>query len=323
MGTAIVNVQGRAAVASFVLGSKKARAQTPARFQPGASTAGRMVGRNSWHASRLHRLRDAAVRLHTADRDLSMGLNMRRTLCALIALPWLLHQPALAQQKCDPNLKVRAGDPLGYRERGDRCEGMFVEEVSGTIRVASFHFPRGDFQPRAGTSVRLGWSLPPVSQVQVQAVSLRPRTYFRMDAVLPGSATSYLWPTDFAETVRLKGADIGLLSWTELPIGGRTRRVYSPVSVKDRSGGTELVVVPEAQLEELYYSLVKIDDQGRAEASVVSNRSLRLGVYPSGQPVTIRLPALEPKRIYRLEIAALLKNGGASTRDVYIVNYQS
>lgn len=250
-------------------------------------------------------------------------LTMRHVFRALLLLTWLLDQPAFGGQKCDPELKIRPDDPLGYRVRGDRCEGLFVEEVSGTIRVASLHFPRGDFQPRVGMSVRLAWSLPPSNQVQVQAVSLRPKVFFRMDAVRPGSQTSYLWPTDFAEAVRLKSADIGLLSWTNLPIGGRTQRVYSPVSVKDRSGESDVVLVPEAQLDELYYSLVKIDGQGGVDTSMISDRPLKLGFYPAGQPVTIRLPALEPKRIYRLEIAARLKSGGAINRDVYVVNYQN
>jgi hypothetical protein len=248
---------------------------------------------------------------------------MRRVFCLVSALLWLSQVPALAQQKCDPNLRVRAGDPLGYRVRGDRCEGVFVEDVSFTLLLGSFHYPRKDFQPRVGTSVRLTWSLPPANQVQVQAVSLRPQLFFRMDTVRPATETTYLWPTDFVERVKLTGAEIGLLSWADLPIGGRTQRVYSPVSIADRVGEPEVLLVPEAQLNEMTFSLVTIDGQGRPDVTVVSDRRLSLGYYPAGQPIAIRLPVLDAKRIYRIEVAASLKNGGSVTRDVYVVNYQN
>ena len=65
---------------------------------------------------------------------------MRRAICVLLVLSWLPREE-LAGQTCDPALKVRPNDPLGYRARGDRCEGMFVEEVSGTISVASVARP--------------------------------------------------------------------------------------------------------------------------------------------------------------------------------------
>lgn len=247
---------------------------------------------------------------------------MLRTLLVLLALAWLSHGNAVARQNCDPNLKVDRNDPLGYGPRGDRCEGVFLDKVSGTIRIASLHFPKGDFEPRVGTTARLEWSLPPASQVQVQAVSLRPRLFYRMDAVRPGIATFYGWPTDFAARVQLKSNEIGFLSWADVKIGSRTEQVFSPISLGGRSGETQIVLVPEAQLAELYYSLIKLDAQGRAEASIVSDQPLKRGTYPAGQPVTIRLPALESQRIYRLEIAAPQKNGGSITRDVYLADYR-
>jgi hypothetical protein len=245
---------------------------------------------------------------------------MRCLCCLVLTMTWLFNQPVVARQKCDPDLKVRVGDPLGYRQRGDRCEGMFLEEVSGTLLVASLHFPRGDFEPKSGTTVRLQWSLPPAPQVQVQAVSMKPKVFFRMDAVRPGDSTSYVWPTDFPETVRLRGADIGLLTWADVPIGGRAQRVYSPVSVRDRSGAAELVLQPQSQLDEVYYSIVALNAQGGVEKSVVAEQKLP-GFHAAGQPIRIGLPALEPKRLYRVEIAARVRNGGPINRDVYLMNY--
>jgi hypothetical protein len=246
--------------------------------------------------------------------------NMRRLCCLVLTMTWLFDQPVVARQKCDPDLKVRAGDPLGYRQRGDRCEGMFLEEVSGSLLVASLHFPRGDFEPRSGTTVRLQWSLPPAAQVQVQAVSMKPKVFFRMDTVRPGDSTSYVWPTDFAETVRLKGPDIGLLSWADLPVGGRAQKVYSPVSVRERSGAAELVLLPQSHLDEVYYSVVALNAQGRVEKPVVVEQKLPES-YSSGRPMRILLPALEPKRLYRVEIAARVRNGGTLNRDIYVMNY--
>ena len=246
---------------------------------------------------------------------------MRFSVFAIAVAAVLLPSPVRAQQPCDPDLQVKAGEQA-YRQRGDRCEGLFAQQVSGTVRIASVQFPRRGFQP-TGSSLRLGWSLPPGSQVYVRAVSLVDKTFFRMDTIRPAGSTSYAWPIDFLETINLKVGDVGLLSWSDLPIGSRTQRIYSPVSVRDsRSGDVEVVLIPEVPLRELSYSLYQLDAQGRVAATVFADREPELTLFSASAPLTITLPALEPKRIYRIEVAGLPRSGGAFTRDIYIVNYQ-
>jgi hypothetical protein len=53
------------------------------------------------------------------------------------------------QSPCDPNLTQLGQNPQGYRLRGDRCEGIYIQPVSGstTLLVASFTEFFEDFDP--------------------------------------------------------------------------------------------------------------------------------------------------------------------------------
>ena len=47
--------------------------------------------------------------------------------------------PANGRVACDSLVKTRASDPLSYRQRGDRCEGVYAQDVAGSssLLVAS------------------------------------------------------------------------------------------------------------------------------------------------------------------------------------------
>ena len=38
---------------------------------------------------------------------------------------------------CDPSLEPLPGE-LGYRERGNRCEGLFKQKIAATIQIVAF-----------------------------------------------------------------------------------------------------------------------------------------------------------------------------------------
>ena len=230
--------------------------------------------------------------------------------------------PSLANPVCDPVLKTDPADPLAYRLREDRCEGLFVQQVSGSIRVASLHFAPRTFSLGVGQSVRLSWSFSLDRPNRLRAVSLKPKVYYRMDTLRPAESTSYGWPTDLLEQLGVSDNEIGLVSWQDTEIAGSETRLYSPVSVEGSSEALEIVLLPDLALEEVYLSLAPIDDNGRAGEYLLSDMPLEYNVYPEGRPVTVQLPSLEKPGVYRLEIGTLFRTGGSSSQDVlFYLNY--
>ena len=93
--------------------------------------------------------------------------------------------PVSPQSSCDPNLRSKVDDPYGYRQRSDRCEGVYVQEVSAALWVASFTREPSQLPPQP-PSLRLNWSARD-AEVHLQANALRPRVHYRMDAARPHS----------------------------------------------------------------------------------------------------------------------------------------
>jgi len=114
--------------------------------------------------------------------------------------------------KCDP-LTALEGSKSGYHKRANRCEGLYVTNVSGRS-LAATSFTLGSLRYEMKASTRLQVSAPGQrSAVNVRAVALPARTYYRMDAVLaPGSAM--LWPVaDVLLPESLSDSRIGVFGW--------------------------------------------------------------------------------------------------------------
>jgi hypothetical protein len=233
-----------------------------------------------------------------------------------LALSTPASQGLAAQNACDPVLKTDMTDPLAYQPRADRCEGLFVQQVRGGIQVASVHFAPRTFAAGAGRTVQLSWRSMLKLPSHLRAVSLKPKVYYRMDALRPPESTSYSWPTDLLERSGLSGNDIGLLSWQTTKIAGRETEVFSPVSVEGGADHIEIVLLPDLPLEEVYLGLAPVDDDGRGGEYLFTDRSLQYGIYPERRPITARLPLLETAGVYQLEVSVLFKSGGSSSQDV-------
>lgn len=233
-----------------------------------------------------------------------------------VAVSTLAPQVLLGQKVCDPVLKTDLTDPLAYQMREDRCEGLFVQQVSGGLQVASLHFTPRAFTAAVGKTVQLSWNSLLERPSRLRAVSLKPKVYYRMDTLRPPASTSYGWPTDLLDRLDLSSGDIGLLSWQNVEIAGRETELLSPVSIGGAAGPIEIVLLPDIALEEVYVSLAPLDDEGRAGDYLFSNKPLEYGIYPARRPVAARLPSLENPGVYRLEIGALFRAGGSSSQDV-------
>lgn len=88
---------------------------------------------------------------------------------------------AIAGSQCKADIKPAAVDELAYKDRGDRCEGLFVQKVSATgLRIAAFHKNAVEFDANAlALNVSTGNHS---GNKEMSVTSLRPNQYYRMDA---------------------------------------------------------------------------------------------------------------------------------------------
>lgn len=227
-----------------------------------------------------------------------------------------------AAEHCDRYLPVSLGNPFGYRMRGDRCEGVYVQQVASTpLIVASFGRLSVPDTLSAGGTLLVEWPAHG-REVRLRAQSLKPKTYYRMDHRQPAGARSYRWPTDVLAALKLTRRDIGIVAVTEEKVGGSTREVYVPVRIgaplPARDANYELVLVPGNELSEVFVALSRVAADGK-RSEVSAAKPLRFGFYPAGRSIRIPVGPIAGPGTYLLEIGATLRDGGAVSREVWFV----
>lgn len=93
--------------------------------------------------------------------------NMLRGEACLFVLLWASQvQPVRAANPCDPGLIQDKSNPYGYRLRGDRCEGIYVQEVScAPLTIASWTESFDDYNLSSGAALMIEWTTPSSSGV--------------------------------------------------------------------------------------------------------------------------------------------------------------
>lgn len=244
-----------------------------------------------------------------------------RVLLAVLCLFSLPIAFAQAAEHCDRYLPVSHRDPFGYRMRGDRCEGVYVQQVASTpLVVASFGRLAVPDVLTANGALLVEWT-PVAGEVRLRAHSLKPRTYYRMDHRQPRGARSYRWPTDVLAALKLTRREIGIVALLEQKVGRSTREVYVPVRINTpaaRGAVHELVLVPGNELSEVFVALSLVAADGK-RSEVSAAKPLRYGFYPAGRSIRIPVGPIARPGTYLLEIGATLRNGGAVSREVWFV----
>jgi len=137
---------------------------------------------------------------------------------------------------CDAHVHPLQGSPVQYKDRGQRCEGMYVAEVgSPTLSMVSFHWGSVSYVLKPGEKVIV--SVPGVRlPLHVRAVAIPSLTYYRMDALLaPGE--SLFWPvTDVLLPEHLNAERMGIFAFS----GSDSQEVFYPV----QTGTTRPAPVP-------------------------------------------------------------------------------
>lgn len=223
---------------------------------------------------------------------------------------------------CERDLLVSPENPFGYRLRGDRCEGVYVQKVKATpLVVASFGQLNMPELLTANGTLIVEWPRQ-TGDVLLLATSLKPRTYYRMDRRQTSDSRLYRWPTDVLAALALKPKDIGIVAWTRQKVGDTLREVYLPIRIGPRPLGREsiyeLVLVPGNELREVFVALSSVRADGRR--TPLSNPTpLKYGFYPAGRSIRIPVgPVLRPGN-YLVEIGATLRGGGAVSHEFWFV----
>ena len=264
-------------------------------------------------------------------------MSQRRVLrvasaCALLealAGAWAPFPHAQQSPACDAHLAAPANDPYGYRLRGDRCEGIFAREVAGDARLQLVSLTRGfqKFDTKSAEPLILHWAPQGHSPVRLRSYSLRRKLYYRMDAFRRAGDTSYAWPTTLLRDLGLSRDDVGAVGWTTLPVAGVARDVYLPLqisqsAVSDPHPPVEAVILPSAELGEMFLSVTQLRADGGAGAQIVKDRPLGQGFYPAERGVRVTLPLTAPG-MYLVEIGATLRSGGSSTTRFWLYDAHS
>lgn len=228
---------------------------------------------------------------------------------------------------CDPELAAPAGNPYGYRLRGERCEGVYIQPVSSSaLVIASFTSAFEDYDTNNGQDLKVQWDSPAPAGVRVRARTLDRRLHYRMDAMRPKTASSILlWPAGLLHSLQIRRSNLGLLAWVPSGASVIGKDLYLPARVlqKQRTpagGSLELALLPGVELSEVYVSLAPVGQDGRTGAMIRDGEALRYGYYPADRSIVFSIPAPASTGIFYLEISASLKSGGSVTLPIWFYN---
>jgi len=227
---------------------------------------------------------------------------------------------------CDSGLPIDKTNPLSYQNRGERCEGLYIRQVVGEpLKIAGFAVCFDSLDVTRDSSFSVKWPKVNGEIVQLRAISLRPKTYYRMDSARPTNSDQFNWPTDVLKAVKLSAKDIGVSGWVEGPtLKGRQVPMYVPLCITENfqqaaadisSGHYGLVLLPTTQLQQVFVTLCPVEN-GTVGSPLEAFNSVDIdqGYYPADRPFTIQIPLnqLKPSiQTYYCTVGATLMSGGS------------
>lgn len=254
-------------------------------------------------------------------------MHRRRAGLCLLGLSLLVQQPApptpraaRARAACDSLVKTRASDPLSYRERGDRCEGVYAQDVSGSssLLVASLVESFEAIDDTSSLPLRVEWAPPAGEAVALRAYSIRPGLFYRMETAHPIAASPYVWPASVLQALRIASADIGVTGSAAHMVNGEPRAVLVPLRISQRKAPIRtaryrVTIWPSVELSDVFVTLATTGADGQPVRYLQRDENLAYGFYPAEHAIDILLQPLGARGIYFVRVAAMLKRGGSAS----------
>jgi hypothetical protein len=222
---------------------------------------------------------------------------------------------------CDATLAPQRG-PLGYRLRGDRCEGLYEQLAElGSMRPVSLTLRE---VPVPDSELQLSWTgTPSKAPVRVEAVTFKPNVYYRMNTIVAGGA--YRWPTNVLKAIGVSEVQWGVVATADENVNGASQRVYFPVDLQPRSstaprGRYVLKVASVEDLSAVFLNIVGPMKTGQAGARVVSDQRIAGPYHSSATPIRIPLDfSAVDDGLYQVRLSATLSNrAGGTTLSFYL-----
>lgn len=235
---------------------------------------------------------------------------------------------SVQERHCDPALYKAENNPLGYRPRKARCEGIYIKEVRNkALAIVSLTQSFENYDLASGKDLSINWTAPTSGSSRLRAQGVRPRLYFRMDTVRPPGESSFSWPLNILSALNITRKDIGVLGWTRLPIGETERTVYLPLRIHQQrnitpSSSYKLVILPGLELKEIYISLAIVGMNGNPRVFLKDAEALEYGYYPAGRGIAVPISDLQETGIYFIEVGATIRGGGSSTIELWFYHYR-
>src|ERR1700754_4029055 len=96
-----------------------------------------------------------------ACRDFSLASVIKQPILIVFSL-LTLYIHASAQVYCDASLVRNTHNPLSYRDRGGRCEGLYVKQVaSTTLLIVSLTESFEQYNPALDKPLQMEWDKTP------------------------------------------------------------------------------------------------------------------------------------------------------------------
>lgn len=263
-------------------------------------------------------------------------LNMT---CARVAgtLLWAAVMFVRGQSVCEPGLvqplepgRTPAAKDLSYQERdnGNRCEGLYARPEGGRAELPLLSLVRSfpDLDLHAVPALEVSWSAPGPARVSLRGNSLRYKVYYRMDAAARPNENRFSWPASVLKNVDLlRSRELGVLAWIDSSVPGSNRPVYLPVRVTapgadERGARLEAVVVPTAELSELFVTLEFKASSAARTVRLYADKPLGQAAYPPEKPVRVPITSLAAAGYYHVTLRGSLAGGGSVPADFWFYN---
>jgi hypothetical protein len=220
---------------------------------------------------------------------------------------------------CDTAVPTNTSTPIGYQERGDRCEGKYTGRnvAAADVVVVAFDASRQNVLPNTTTVIRLPTA---AADAKLTALSLRRDVLYRMDRHVLHGERDFRWSTAIAASAGLRAGDLGLVLTTHRHIAGRDEIVYSPVqTMQDVETNGIRLRTARLRLGTDFDTL-----EWRISKYSIGDRSIEKTSDWTGFRVTLRrgllVPvemSLEPGRCYLLEVSGIAE-GHAAGAEFYL-----
>lgn len=243
---------------------------------------------------------------------------------ALLFIPVLVLGQAAQASPCDPDLAGRGrGTVFAYRERGERCEGLYNSPVGGDIlALVSLTEAFGDYDAASGEPLIVQWSGVGDGTLRLRAEGVRSELYYRMDTARPAASGAFAWPTDFLASRGIPRQDVAVRGWVSRSFGGIDTRVYVPLRIAQRGrnpecGPLRFLLWPGVRLNRVTVSVRRLSDSGEPGAWIKRDEDLDEPFYPAETVIEVVLPGLAPGT-YWVRFVAVPRVGSPAPAEYYV-----